>query len=137
MRDITVAICLDDRGGMLFFGRRQSRDRVLISELVDSVDKKIYINSFSKLLFEPHADKVVICDNPLLECPDGGIVFVEDLPLQPYLADISKIILYKWNKLYPSDKRIDIDFDDFRVVSEKIFVGSSHEKISKVTLEKK
>ena len=137
MRSITVAVCLDDRGGMLFFGRRQSRDRVLISELIQSTEGKVYINKFSELLFEPHREHVVICDDPMRECPDGGTVFVENLPLLPYFDDISQIILYKWNKNYPSDKRIDIKFDAFRVVSDTAFVGSSHDKINKVILKRR
>ena len=48
-----IIVCLDDFGGMLFNFRRQSRDRVLIADVMaDIADKKIYILEFSKLLFE-------------------------------------------------------------------------------------
>lgn len=137
MKNITVAICLDDNGGMTFFGKRQSRDRVLIADLCDSVDGIIYIAGFSEMLFEPHPGRYAVCTDPLLECPDGGVCFIENLALSSVLQNIERIILYKWNRCYPSDKRIDISFDDFSVFSESEFAGSSHEKITKVILRRK
>lgn len=133
MRDLTVAICIDDRGGMMFNKRRQSRDRILIQELVESVEGKIYINSYSTLLFESHRDRVEITENPLVESPLGAVCFIENLPLAPYLMDISTLIVYKWNKKYPSDVRLDIDIikDGFKLRETKEFQGSSHDKITK------
>lgn len=134
---ITVAVCLDDEGGMTFFGRRQSRDRVLIDELCDSTDGPIYIGEFSKMLFKDHADKVCVSDNPLDDCPDGGFAFIENLPLLPYVDRISRLIIYKWNRLYPYDVKIDLNLGSFAVLSHEDFVGSSHDKITKLTLVRK
>lgn len=136
-KGITVAICLDDEGGMTFFGKRQSRDRVLIGELCDSTDGPIYINSFSTHLFKEREDRIAVVENQLEECPEGGVAFVENLPLLPHLGRISEIILYKWNVLYPSDKKLDISLSGFEVVSKKEFAGSSHDKITKLTMRKK
>lgn len=134
---ITVAVCLDDEGGMTFFGRRQSRDRVLIDELCNSTDGQIYINEFSRILFKDHTDRVTVSDNPLDNCPDGGLAFIENLPLLPHIDRISRLIVYKWNRLYPYDVRIDLNLGDFGVLSHGDFVGSSHEKITKLTLVRK
>ena len=134
---ITVAVCLDDRGGMMLFGRRQSRDRVLIGELCESADVTIYTNRFSEMLFAGHEDRIAVSDNPLDECPDGGIAFIENLPLLPHIDRISRLISYKWNRLYPSDVKIDIDLSAFGVIGRKDFVGSSHDKITKLTLMRK
>ena len=39
-----IIVCVDDRGGMLFNKRRQSRDRVLIADVLSELgDKKIHI----------------------------------------------------------------------------------------------
>ena len=133
-RRLRVVLCLDDEGGMTFFGKRQSRDRVLIDELCSSTDGMIYISSFSSHLFGGHEDRVSVCRDPLSECPDGATVFVENLALKPYADEIEEILLYRWNRLYPSDKKIDISFDGFRVISKKEFVGSSHDKITKLIL---
>lgn len=133
MRNITVALCVDERGGMIFNKRRVSRDRVLISELVGSVDGKIYIGEYSRLLFEPHIDRVVICRDPIAECPEGAVCFVENTPITPYLNDISAFIVYNWNRMYPYDVRFDVDLaaEGFTKVEESEFEGSSHEKITK------
>jgi hypothetical protein len=133
MRNLTVVVCIDDRGGMMFNKRRQSRDRVLIQELVESVEGKIYINSYSTLLFESHTDRVEINENPLKECPSGAVCFIENLTLAPHLMDISTLIVYKWNKKYPSDVRLDIDIkkEGFKLLKTKEFQGSSHDKITK------
>ncbi len=137
MRKITVAICLDNKGGMTFLGKRQSRDRVLIEDLVKSTDGEIYISDFSSVLFAPYGGRYRVVDNPLTDTPDGAVSFIENLPLSEALPHIDRIIMYKWNRVYPSDKKIDIRFDDFKVISESEFVGSSHGKISKVILERK
>ncbi|MBR7116127.1 MAG: ribonuclease Z [Clostridia bacterium] len=136
-KSITVVICLDDEGGMTVFGKRQSRDRVLIEELCESVSAPIYVNTFSSFLFRDRADRVHISDDPLGDCPDGGVAFIENLPLLPHIDDIGTVILYKWNRLYPSDVKIDISFDGFRVESRKDFVGSSHERITKIIMTKR
>ena len=137
MKRITVILCVDDKGGMTFFGKRQSRDRVLISELCESTDRVIYISAFSEALFAPHEGRYKVCDDPLSECPDGGVCFVEDLALMPHLDSIGELILYKWNEVYPSDKKIDVPPDEFRVVNTIEFAGSSHEKITKLTMWRK
>lgn len=134
MKKITVAICLDDKGGMTFLGRRLSSDRLLIENLVGSSESDIYISGFSSALFTSHEGKYRVVENPLTDAPDGAICFVENLPLSSALPYIDRIIMYKWNRHYPSDRKIDISFEAFRVASETEFVGSSHDKISKLVL---
>ena len=134
---IKVAVCLDDEGGMMIFGRRQSRDRVLIDELCGSSDGLIYINSFSLPLFKEHEEKIAVVENPLAECPDGGTCFIENMALSPYVDRMERLIVYKWNRLYPYDVRIDVDLSEFGVIAREDFVGSSHDNITKLTLVKK
>ena len=136
-KKITVVLCLDDEGGMTFFGKRQSRDRILIDELCESTAGEIYITDFSARLFEAHPGRARVSSDPISECPDGGTVFIENLPLLPHKKKIENIILYKWNRLYPSDQKIDISFSDFEAVARKEFVGSSHDKITKIRMRRK
>ena len=45
-----VIVCLDDKGGMTFNNRRQSRDRVLIADVVKMADgSKIFISQYSRI----------------------------------------------------------------------------------------
>ena len=137
-RKIKVAITVDDNGGMMFNKRRQSRDKLLIKDLCDKTKTFIYISPYSALLFEEFQDKVKIVDNPLFECPDGECAFVEGLGLREYLSDINELIVYSWNKVYPSDVKLDIDIKDcnFKMTAKYDFVGNSHDKITKGTYKK-
>ena len=48
-----LIVCLDERKGMMFNNRRQSRDRVLIDNMIKMVgDDKLYIAPYSESLFE-------------------------------------------------------------------------------------
>ena len=138
MQGIKVAVCVDDKQGMLFFGKRQSRDRVLIEELIEYAEgKKILINSFSKLLF-PNDDTVKVCETPLAEAQCGDICFIENLPLMPFIDKIGTLIIYRWNRNYPTDKKLDVNVaaNGFKLVSIKEFAGSSHDKITKEIYER-
>ena len=133
MKQITVAVCLDDEKGMMFGGRRQSRDRVLIADFVNAAEgRTIFIGEYSQLLFREYLG-VAVCENPMEECSDGGVCFVEALPLVPHLQDIHTLILYHWNRLYPADRYFDVEPEKngFSLVSVSEFEGSSHERITK------
>ena len=67
MRKITVAVTVDDRMGIAFNQRRQSSDRILISDLADTVSGKIYVSEYSSPLFKDHVDKVIVVSDPLAD----------------------------------------------------------------------
>lgn len=138
MRNLTVIIATDERGGMIFNKRRVSRDRLMIADFMESFTGKIYISEYSKLLFEAYSGRTEICDNPLSEAPSGAVCFIEFPPVTPYLSDISRFVIYNWNRRYPFDACLDVSPKDvgFKLVSASEFVGSSHEKITKEIFEK-
>ena len=138
MKNITVAITVDDKMGLAFNKRRQSRDRLLIDDLCNKTDNDIYISSYSALLFEGHEDRIRIVDDPLADCPDGGFCFLEMTELGAHVGSISTLIVYRWNRLYPSDKKLDINITDcgFKITDTYEFVGSSHDKITAETYQK-
>ena len=133
MKKITVAVVLDDNEGMLLFGKRQSKDRVMIAEFVNSVGaENICVSPFSKRLFEAYKG-VKYADFPISECKDGGACFIENEPLAPHTDVIGTLIIYRWNRLYHSDVKFDIKPLEcgFKLESVSEFVGSSHDKITK------
>lgn len=137
MKKITVILTVDDKDGVSFDGKRQSRDREIVKDICSSLDCKIYLTEYSSRLFGDFKDRTEICDNPILKCPDGAAAFLEGHPIGPYIESIGKVILYKWNKVYPAD-----DFFDAREVLEAgslitslEFNGFSHEKITKEVYE--
>ena len=139
MRKITVAVCVDDQNGMGFGGRRQSRDRVLISDFLQecSSENSICIGEYSRALFENYP-QVEVLENPLGQCPDGGACFSELQLLSPFAEEIETLILYRWNRLYPADLYFEADIlkKGFSLIFTTEFEGSSHEKITKEVYQK-
>ena len=133
MRNISVAITVDDKMGLAFNKRRQSRDRKLIEDLFKKTQGAIYVSDYSLPLFEGYEDKISVVEDPIRDCPDGACCFIEMTHIGPYLDEIGELIVYGWNRLYPSDKKLDINIDDvgFKMTAKYEFVGSSHDKITK------
>ncbi len=101
---MTVIVCLDDNGGMMFGTRRQSQDSVLRDRILnDCIGKKLYMNEYSYKMFEKNTDNFAICDENFLdEAGDDDICFVENVDISPYGDKIKKIIIYRWNRCYPA-----------------------------------
>ena len=122
-----IIICLDDNGGMLFNNRRQSRDRVVCEDVVKNLNgEKLFISPFSQILFENYKDDVLACEDFLTK---GRVCFVENQVLSSCNAD--EVIVYRWNRVYPSDFYCDIDFSKYSLAEQAEIEGFSHEKITK------
>lgn len=133
-----VILCLDDRNGMLFNHRRQSRDRVVIQDILDNqAGKRLWIRPISTALFQG-MEHVLQVEEDLLELAGpGDWCFVEDLPLSPHKGKIESITVYRWNRHYPADFYLDLDLKkEWRLISQKEFAGYSHEKITKEVYER-
>ena len=90
-----VLICVEERGGTLFNGRRTSSDRnvsrdmlreagsllpegrLLSPEAVMAEGKRLWISPFSKKLFRGKGDYLVIVDDPLQDTLDGVDITVD------------------------------------------------------------
>ena len=133
MRAITVAVTVDNKMGVAFNKRRQSRDKKLIEDLCLSTENEISISSYSLPLFEEWTSRVKVYGSPLAECADGGVCFVEISAIGKHVDEISELIVYRWNKVYPSDKKLDIIPEEcgFIKVSTSDFAGNSHDVITK------
>ena len=135
---MTVFVCVEDRGGMLFMKRRLSKDRELLSDVEKTVgDGILYISDFSEALFSESDISVMSVSNPLESAGDGDFVFIENLALSESLSKIKKLVIYKWNRKYPFDFSIDITPDKcgFRLKESCDFKGHSHDKITKELYE--
>ena len=127
-----VILCLDDKNGMLFNGRRQSRDREVTADILKQAEGgRLLISPFSTDLFETEAP-ILVEPNPLIKGQEGDVCFVENIPLLPYEEKIRKLIVYRWNRVYPSDVKLDILLDNrWKKIETMDFAGYSHEKITK------
>ncbi len=129
-----AVVCVDDKGGMMFGTRRQSRDRVLIADVIEMTNgEKLYIAPYSKLLFE-ETDACVTVDEDMLDIAGkNDCCFVENKALLPYIDKLDELVIYRWNRHYPATLYLDIDPAEhgYKLVSTYEFAGSSHEKITK------
>ncbi len=126
---VKIIICLDDNNGMLFNNRRQSRDRVVIEDVFNTLgDEKLCVNEFSVKLFTEYQEHIKVVDKPCR----GEFFFAENVDLNSFKDEISQIIVYKWNRVYPYDFSCNLDFSQFNIVEQIEFQGFSHEKITKI-----
>lgn len=131
-----IIVCVDDNGGMMFNKRRQSRDRVLCEYVMKlSEGHKVYMSAYSAKLFEEN-DRIVVSENYLEEAGEKDFCFVEKEPLKAYEDKIDKLIIFKWNRVYPADQHLDINPEKMKKVQEEEFVGFSHEKITMEVYER-
>jgi hypothetical protein len=129
---MNVIICLDDNKGMLFNNRRQSRDKALLTDIFrDLKGEKLFVTPFSEKLMADYSDSISVCEDASV-IGEGQWFFCENIDLTPFCNNIEKIIVYKWNRVYPADFYCEIDLGAFNIVSEGEFPGSSHEKITKI-----
>ena len=121
-----LIVCLDDNNGMMFNKRRQSRDRVLIENVLEFCKgEKLYTNEYSAKLFPENT--VEIFEN--IELIGISFCFAEDFTVHEEYVD--EIIVYKWNRLYPADTYFNIDLENWSLIESVDFEGSSHEKITR------
>lgn len=129
---MVVIACIDERQGMLFNNRRQSKDAILIKHIVEIVgENKLWINSFSDNIFEEYIGKNVVMDDEFSpKIGENDFCFIENILPSSLKDKVDKIILYNWNRLYPADKFWDLSLDEWHLQSEQDLIGSSHEKIT-------
>ena len=121
-----LIVCLDDKNGMMFNKRRQSRDKILIENVLELCKgEKLYTNEYSAKLFPENS--VEIYENPAEM--ENGYCFAEDFFVNEEYVE--EIIVYKWNRLYPADTYFNIDLENWNLTETVDFEGSSHEKITR------
>lgn len=130
---MNIIVCVDDAGGMLFNGRRQSKDRVLRAQAQQLAGgKPLWMNSYSAKQFAEDGGSVVEDEAFLENAPEDAWCFVENVDVTPFADKIQKLAIYRWNRQYPSDVKFPLDLleDRWKCVSTREFAGSSHDKIT-------
>lgn len=127
-----IIVCVDDSMGMLFNKRRQSQDSVLRERILKLTEgKHLWMNHYSAKQFDTaSAPQINVDDSFLTEAVEGDYALVETEALQTYVPWIEQIVLYRWNRKYPSDLKFDIDLSGWVLRSSEDFAGHSHEKIT-------
>ena len=114
----------------MFGGRRQSQDRILRARILDMAKNcRLFMTEYSAKQFEEN-DNIIVSERYLKKAKSDDFCFIEDGAFS--FDDVSEIIIYRWNRHYPSDVRFDIDLNEngFTLYHSEDFEGSSHEKIT-------
>lgn len=132
---MNIIICLDDKNGISFNGRRQSRDRLLYSRVAEYTRGAVlWMNQSTAALFGEYP--VRVAENFLNVAGKGEYCFAENGEFLNNTDSIEKVIIYRWNRVYPRDEIIDLAFLSGKsLVSAFEFKGSSHEKITEEVYE--
>lgn len=127
-----LIVCIDENNGMLFNNRRQSRDKILLSRILEiAKDEKLWITKFSRDMFDIIENKNIIIDDKCIDnAAENDYCFIENVDISTIIEKVNKIILYNWNKNYPADKYFNISLENWVISSEDEFTGSSHERIT-------
>lgn len=130
---MNIIICIDDAGGMLFYGRRQSKDRILRQQAVMLAQgQPLWMNGYTARQFTQEEYPVITDERFLENAPETAWCFVENSDPLPYLEKIRQVAVYRWNRLYPSDVKFPMEqfARRWQMVSTREFAGSSHERIT-------
>ena len=127
---MTLILWAGKNGEMMFNRRRCSSDRDVIADILAMYDpSEICVSAYSSSLFD---GAKVISD---LSEAEWGVLFLEGFSLDAALAQARKLIVYRFDRVYPADVRLTIP-KDFRMTENREFAGFSHEKITREVYEK-
>ena len=128
----TLVVCLDDNYGMMFNNRRQSRDVCVVKKIQELSDASVlYRDNYSQTLF-PDGQQIINYTN-------DGFYFVENPDLLSHNVEeiFDQIVIFRWNREYPADKRLDLNLKYYNMEVMTEFAGNSHEKITMEIYKKK
>lgn len=137
-----LIVCVDDKMGISFAKKRQSMDTVLRQKILNiCTGKRLWMREYTFKQFDGEAAEGVdikVSETYLADASKGDYCFVEVDDIMPCADKIEGIILCRWNRTYPSDKKLLIPGDakdwSVRVLDE--FQGKSHKKITMEFWEK-
>lgn len=108
--------------------------KVALQKIMDmTAGSTLWVNEYSAPLLSEFAVPQLCVDADFLsKAGIGEFCLVENVDVMPYLPFIEKVILFHWNRAYPSDVRFPINLRSgkWTLQSAEDFVGSSHNPIT-------
>jgi hypothetical protein len=133
--EMKIIVCLEDNNGMMFNRRRVSSDAVVTRRILEIASgKKLWMSPYSSKLFA--GENVCIADDFLSRAQAGEYCFVEDADIDGYTDRMEEMILFRWNRRYPSDRKFLLSLDEWKLVSTEEFAGKSHPLITQEVYER-
>ena len=132
---MNLIVVLDDRDGMTFNHRRQSRDRNLTARILERCDGRLIVHPFSADLFAGSNAALTVTETPLADAGPGEWCFAETGSLAPAKERIERLIVYRWNRVYPADQKFDLSLSELKLTSKTDFAGYSHPTLTEEVYE--
>ena len=85
----------------------------------------VYVSEYTASLFK--GNERVLCPIPDA-VPESATLFLEKEEIQDC---VTELVVYRWNRLYPSDSHYDPEKNGWRKISSDDFAGYSHKKITR------
>ena len=126
---MNLIFCLDDKNGILFNHRRQSRDRVMLENAIALAGGELFVTPFSEKIMKSYSLPHTVTEDLTALGKEDWLFYEEGDP--SFLFPLcQRIVIYRWNEVYPSDVRVSLaslcggeaDWE---------FEGSSHKKITR------
>ncbi len=95
-----------------------------------SAGHKLYVNAYTAKQFaaDPNAEHIIVVEDFSGDFEKGAFCFVENI--LPDIEKIEKIILFKWNRIYPADFWFSYDLSEWQLMKSDVFKGNSHDQIT-------
>lgn len=137
---MNVIACIDNNNGIAFNGRRVSSDLAVMSRIKFIVgDHKLWVDKSSEKLLQKHYISYEIIDKNS-RIHEEDYVFIDTkqfMFIKKDCSNIDTLVLFMWNRDYPSDTKLDIDMSVLKEYSQLEYKGFSHEKINELHFNKK
>ena len=134
-----LIVCLDDHNGMLFNGRRQSRDRAVCKDILDISGKHpIWMHTDSRKLFDGDCDRICCYQDVPGVVPEAVYLFLEFDSVDQLLPMAETVVVYRWNRVYPADVHFPEGYLGLAWTLCEIyeFPGCSHGKLTREVYRK-
>lgn len=128
--------CVDQKNGMAFSGRRQTKDREVRRRILEEAyPGKIIMSPACAAQFQEDGQNRILCrTNPMGSAPEGSRCMIETEQASLYADRVEQIILYRWNTVYPADVYFDLPLEtEWDIISRFVFDGFSHPDIVQET----
>ena len=129
-----IIVCVDDSDGMLFGGRRQSKDHILREDMLKLTEEStLWMDGYSFRQFAEEGSNIRVDAHFLSLAGSEDFCFLEQTDISQYADQVRGVILYKWNRAYPADVRFPraLFSHKWKLESVEEFPGYSHETITR------
>lgn len=123
-----LVVCADEQNGLLFNNRRLSRDSAVCAHLLDYCgDKTLWMSRYSASIFPCNVSNIQVSENFFDAAEVGDVCFAEDADVKLAIERAEAVVIYRWNRRYPSDIKLpEAGLSGRTLVSKVNFAGNSH-----------